>query len=401
MKVVEKKITDIIPYDKNPRINDDAVDFVAKSIKEFGFRVPINVDANNVIITGHTRLKAAIQLGLKTVPVVVCSDLTEEQVKAYRLADNKVSEFALWDEALLNAELAEIEDLNMEDFGFELDFDDDETNEVTEDDYEEEPPEEPKAKFGDVYQLGEHRLMCGDSTDAEMVKCLMGGYKADMVFTDPPYNVAIGDKNKALQTFQKAGRITENLKNDVFSTDEECGEKLWFPAFSNMLKVANDNCSIYVTMPQGGTHMMMMMMMMAKAGWQVKHELIWVKNSPTFSMGRLDYDYQHEPICFGWNKGHKKIGKGKFTKSIWQIDKPKKCDVHPTMKPIELMANALENSSEENDIVLDLFGGSGSTLIACEQLNRKCFMMEYEPKYIDVIINRWEKLTGKKAEKVV
>ena len=145
---------------------------------------------------------------------------------------------------------------------------------------------------------------------------------------------------------------------------------------------------------------MMMMMMMHEAGWQVKHELIWMKSSPTFSMGRLDYDYQHEPICFGWNKSHKKIGKGAFNKSVWCIDKPKKCDVHPTMKPVELVVNAIQNSSEEKDVVLDAFGGSGTTLIACEQTDRRCYTMEYDEHYCDVIIARWEKLTGKQAEKI-
>ena len=220
-----------------------------------------------------------------------------------------------------------------------------------------------------------------------------------MVFTDPPYNVAIGDKNKALNQFSQCDRIERNLDGDTFKTDEECGEKLWKPAFLNMLAMANDRCAIYVTMPQGGTHMMMMMMM-HEAGWQVKHELIWLKSSPTFSMGRLDYDYQHEPICFGWKKSHKKIGGGKYTKSVWEIPKPQKCDLHPTMKPVELVCNALQNSSEQGDIILDLFGGSGTTMIAAEETVRKAFLMEYDEHYCDVIIARWEKLTGRQAEKI-
>jgi DNA modification methylase len=167
-----------------------------------------------------------------------------------------------------------------------------------------------------------------------------------------------------------------------------------------MLNVANDDCALYVTMPQGGTHMMMMMMMIHEAGWQVKHELMWLKNQPTFSMNRLDYDYKHEPILYGWNKKHEFYGNGKFNKSVWEIDKPKKSNLHPTMKPIELIVNAIQNSSKDDDIVLDVFGGSGSTLIACEQTNRRCFMMELDPKYIDVIINRWETFTGQKAVKL-
>lgn len=224
-----------------------------------------------------------------------------------------------------------------------------------------------------------------------------------MIFTDPPYNVAIGSKNKAINDnrvergLKRTKSIEEDIANDKGMTDEEIGQTLWYPAFRNLYNNAKDECAIYVTMPQGGTHMMMKM---AEAQWQVKHELIWVKNSPTFSMGRLDYDYQHEPIVYGWKKKHNFYGKGECNKSIWNIDKPRKCDLHPTMKPVSLVENALRNSSLDHDNILDLFGGSGTTLIACEQLNRKCFMMEFDPHYCDVIIARWEKLTGKKAEKV-
>lgn len=219
-----------------------------------------------------------------------------------------------------------------------------------------------------------------------------------MVFTDPPYNVAIGSKNAFLNSIQKSGRCTEDIANDKGMTDEEIGKTLWLPAFQRMRENAKDSCSIYVTMPQGGTHMMMMMMSVAEAGWQVKHELMWRKNSPTFSMGRLDYDYQHEPILYGWNKTHQFHGKGSQNKSVWEYDKPRKCNLHPTMKPVELIANAILNSTIKGEIVMDLFGGSGSTLIACEQLNRKCYMAELDPHYCDVIIQRWENLTGKKAK---
>ena len=227
----------------------------------------------------------------------------------------------------------------------------------------------------------------------------MDGCKADMVFTDPPYNVAIGSKNAFLNSVQPSERCCEDIANDKGMTDEEIGQQLWFPAFRNMLDVANDVCALYVTMPQGGTHMMMMMMI-HEAGWQVKHELMWLKNSPTFSMNRLDYDYKHEPILYGWNKKHEFYGKGEFNKSVWEYDKPKKCNLHPTMKPIALIANAILNSTKENENVLDVFGGSGSTLMACEETNRRCFMMDLDPKYIDVIIKRWETFTGKKAVKL-
>lgn len=395
----------MIKYDKRNyrKHNDKNKELINKSLKECGAGRSIVIDNDGEIITGNGVYEQAQKLGIKTkivetdgseLVVVKRTDLATDDEKRKQLAvmDNSTSDSSEFDVELLNEDF-EVDTLN--DWGIELEIENLNSQEVVEDEVPEEV--ETRAKRGDIWQLGEHRLMCGDSTSISDVEKLMNGVKADMVFTDPPYNVAIGDKNKALQTFQKAERITENIKNDVFKTDKECGEKLWLPAFKNMILNSNDNCSIYVTMPQGGTHMMMMMMMMNEAGWQVKHELIWVKNSPTFSMGRLDYDYQHEPICFGWNKGHKKIGKGKFTKSIWQIDKPKKCDIHPTMKPIELIENALLNSSELNDYILDLFGGSDSTLIACEQLNRKCYMMELDPHYCDVIIQRWENLTKEKA----
>ena len=242
--------------------------------------------------------------------------------------------------------------------------------------------------------------MCGDSTKAEDMSALMGDDKADMVFTYPPYNVAIGSKNALLNSVLPSGRCCEDIANDKGMSDEEIGETLWLPAFERMRENSKDCCNIYVTMPQGGTHMMMMMMMMMKAGWQVKHELMWEKNSPTFSMGRLDYDYQHEPICYGWNKSHVFYGKGEQNKSIWKFDKPRKCDLHPTMKPIPLVANALLNSSKENDIILDAFGGSGTTIMACEQTKRNARLMEFDPKYVDVIIDRWEKFTGQKAVKL-
>jgi site-specific DNA-methyltransferase (adenine-specific) len=402
MQIVEKSLNELTPYKNNPRKNDNAVDAVAASIKAFGFKVPIVIDKEGVIVCGHTRAKAAKKLKIKTVPCVIADDLTEDEIKAFRLADNKVGELAEWDLPALDVELADI-DFDMGEFGFGL-LDDDYTKpeEVKEDDFDEEPPAEPKAKRGDIYLLGKHRLMCGDSTSAEDVAKLMDGAKADMVFTDPPYNVAIGSKNAVLNQMdhEKRGhRVETEIAFDKGMSDSEVGEQLWKPAFQNMADNAKDDCSIYVTMPQGGTHMMMMMMM-ADACWQVKHELMWLKNQPTFSMGRLDYDYKHEPIMYGWKKTHNFYGKGQFTKSVWEIDKPKESKLHPTMKPIALIANALLNSSVEGNNILDLFGGSGSTLIACEQLNRKCYMMELEPKYVDVIIARWENLTGQKAEKI-
>jgi DNA modification methylase len=201
-----------------------------------------------------------------------------------------------------------------------------------------------------------------------------------------------------LNQFQPSGRCTENIENDTLSVDEL--HSMLLKAFTNVRNVCADDASYYVTSPQGGDLGMMMMMMMKEAGLPIRHVLMWHKNTATFSMGRLDYDYQHEPIFYTWTKKHKFYGKGKFHTSVWDIDKPRKCDLHPTMKPVELVANCIENNSIGGDIVLDVFGGSGTTMIACEQLNRRCYMMELDPHYCDVIIDRWEQFTGKKAEKI-
>jgi DNA modification methylase len=196
--------------------------------------------------------------------------------------------------------------------------------------------------------------------------------------------------------FSKTRKRTQ-IKNDNLNI-KEISEKIWSPSFRNLYEIAKDNCSFYMTMCQGGEQMMMMMKM--NEHWQIKHELIFVKNALVFSMGRLDYDYQHEPILFGWKKKHNFYGKGQFLKSIWQINKPIKSDLHPTMKPVELIENALLNSSNNKDLVIDFFLGSGTTLIACEKLNRRCFGMEIEPIYCDVAVKRWEEFTGRKAELV-
>ena len=378
------QISKLKEYENNPRHNENAVEAVAESIKQFGFKVPIIIDKDNIIVAGHTRKKAAMKLGLKTVPCIVADDLTPEQVKAFRVADNKTAELAEWDFEALEKELEELTEIDMSLFGFD-DFEMEQQTEIVED----EPPEvdeesEPITKLGDIWQLGNHRLVCGDSTDKATVEKLMNGNKADLYLTDPPYNVNYtdGHENK------------RKILNDHFKTDEQCGEELWLPAFNNAREFSNDCCSVYCFMPQGGTQMMMMMMM--KAGWQVKHELIWLKQS--IVLNRADYNYQHEPFLYGWNKTHKFYGKGKFKNtSVWKIDRPTKSKEHPTMKPVELFAEILNNATENGDVVLDTFSGSGTTLIACEQLGRKCRAMELDPKYCDVIIKRWETLTGEKA----
>ena len=394
MKRLEIKylnIKDIKAYNKNPRKNEQAIPFVMESIKQFGFKNPIIIDKNNVIVCGHTRYRSAEKLGIKEIPCVYADDLTEEQVKAFRIADNKVSEKAEWDLDLLNEELDDILNIDMDLLGFdeELDIDDEEQKEIEEVDVPE-PPKVAKTKMGDIYQLGEHRLMCGDSTSKECVDELMDGNKADLLFTDPPYNVSFEDKSKNVLKRQEYSHIeNDNLSMDDFKA-------FLGKVFTNANNSLNDDASYYVFSCQDGDNEMMMMMM-RENGLKCRHQIIWVKEAPVFSMGRLDYDYKHEPILYGWKKKHNFYRKGDQDKSVWEYNRTSN-KLHPTMKPVELIGNALKNSTKQNDLVIDLFGGSGSTLIACEQLNRKCYMMELDPKYCDVIIKRWETLTGGKAE---
>jgi site-specific DNA-methyltransferase (adenine-specific) len=374
----------LVPYINNPRVNDRAIDAVAGSIAEFGFKNPIIVDRNNVIIAGHTRLLAARKLGLEQVPVIRAEDLTEKQVKAFRIADNKTAEFSEWDDELLAMELEGLEDMFT---GFSEDEIDALLNQDgpaggVEDDFEIALPEEPKAKPGDIYQLGKHRLMCGDSTKLEDVQKLMGGEMADMVFTDPPYNV------------DYTGGTNESLKIQNDNMDDSTFYNFLHDAFSCMLEVTKPGGGIYIC--HADSEGVNFRSAMVNAGWLLKQCIIWVKNS--LVMGRQDYHWRHEPILYGWKPGaaHKWYG-GRKQDTVWEVDRPSRNAEHPTMKPIELVARAIRNSSKKDNIVLDTFGGSGSTLIACEQLNRACYTMELDPVYVDVIIDRWEQFTGQEA----
>lgn len=396
MEIVMKRLQDLHPYEKNPRKNDAAVDFVANSIKEFGFKVPIVIDKDGAIVCGHTRYKAAKKLQLAEVPCICADDLTDAQIKAYRLADNKVGEASEWDEDLVEEALESLPEFDMSDFGFDALGDTEPLDDLEEPDEDFEVPQETKIKDGDLYQLGDHRLMCGDSSSSEDFRVLMGGgYLADMVFTDPPYGVAIGSKNAALNKVGLGGRCTEDIEGDTLSADKLY--PILKAAMENCRKSCKDDASYYVTSPQGGD-LGLMMMMMKDAGLPVRHILIWAKNCATFSLGRLDYDYQHEPIFYTWTKSHHNYRNGKFRTTIWTIDKPRHCDLHPTMKPVELVANCMADTTKEGDIVLDAFGGSGTTIIAAEQMGRRAIVMEKDPKCVDVIIKRWEEMTGKKAE---
>lgn len=395
MNIEKANINDLISPDWNPRqITEEELKKLETSLNEFGYIEPIIVNEVNMhIVGGNQRCKALKQLGYTEVDVVYVHIEDIHKEKACNVALNKIS--GDWDSDKLKVVLEEIElspiDVSLTGFD-EIELTEMEIKEpvdVDEDDFEVPSEEEVEVTVnnGDLYRLGNHYLLCGDATNEADVLKLMGNTKCDLFLTDPPYNVNYTD-----------GHDNERkIMNDHWDSDEEAGEKLWRPAFDNAYKVANEYCSVYCFMPQGGTHMMMMMMM--KASWQVKHELIWVKQS--LVLGRQDYNYQHEPILYGWGNKHKFYGKGQFaTTSVWNFDRPTQSKEHPTMKPLELLGEILLNATIESDVVLDLFGGSGSTLIACEQLNRNCYMMELDPYYCQVIINRWEQYTGEKAEKI-
>lgn len=419
MLIKQIAINELRDYENNPRINEQAVDAVAESILEFGFKVPIIIDSNNVIIAGHTRKKASEKLGLEEVPCIIADDLTPEQVKAFRLADNKTAELAEWDMDKLGLELEALQalDIDMTVFGFDEDIFGVE-KQATDDGFDaEEALEdivEPITQLGDIWQLGEHRLICGDCTDKATIERLMDGDKADLLLTDPPYNVAV--ENSEGMTIQnddmEASQFKEFLQKSFSRADEHLKEGgafyIWHAESEG---TAFRNACAHVE-------------------WQIRQCLIWVKNS--FNFGRQDYQWKHEPCLYGWKSGaghyfiddrtqstviEDKIDINKLKKeemkellielmkeslptTVIHEDKPLKNTDHPTMKPIKLMSRLITNSSRKKENVLDIFGGSGSTLIACEQLNRRCFMSEIDPKYCDVIIKRWETLTGKQAEKV-
>lgn len=380
MEIKNIKLDELIPYEKNPRLNDKAVKYVAESIKEFGFKVPIVIDKNNVIVAGHTRYKASIELGLTEVPCIVANDLTEEQVKAFRLADNKVGEIAEWDFNLLAEELQGIDDLDMEAFGFEMPKNDEE---VEEDEYDVELPKEPKSKLGQVYKLGRHRLMCGDSTKAEDVSKLMDGVKADMLLTDPPYNVAYegGTKDKL------------KLKNDNMS-DEKFRQFLT-EAFSRANEVMKEGAVFYIWHADSEGYNFRGACF--NIGWKVRQCLIWNKNSMV--LGRQDYQWKHEPCLYGWKEGASHLwATDRKQTTVLDFDRPNRNAEHPTMKPVKLFDYLIKNNTKSEDVVLDLFAGSGTTIIACEQNKRTGYVMELDPKYVDVIIDRWETLTSEKAE---
>jgi DNA modification methylase len=396
MQITEVAVEALIPYAKNSRTHDDAqVAQIAASIKEFGWTNPILVDGDKGIIAGHGRLMAARKLGLTKVPVIELKDMTEAQKKAYVIADNKLAMNAGWDMDFLKLELQDLEDA---DFDLSLTgFDDKEldallapeiTEGLTDEDSVPDIPKEPITKLGDIYILGNHRLMCGDSTSTDAVDNLLEFGKADMVFTDPPYNMDFtggihADGSKSFNA--KHGGI----KNDKMSKTEA---ENFFDAINSII-YAYCVGAFYITFYRLG--ICEYWKSLERTNLKVRSLIIWDKGNHTLS--NSDYMSKYEPIFYGWTGDNHNFYGGNNGMDIWEIKRTAKNDLHPTMKPVELIEKALEDASKPNNVVLDLFGGSGSTLIACEKMGRKARLMELDPKYCDVIVKRWEEFTGKKA----
>ena len=377
---IKIKTEDLIPYENNPRHNEEAVPDVAESIRQCGDLDPIEVDENNVILSGHTRLLALQQQGFTETDVIRYTGLTEDQKKKYRLLANKTGEKATWDLAKLAEELDDL-DFDGFDFGFDLDLENvEEEPEVYDDDYDPNPPEEPKSKRGDIYQLGRHRLMCGDSTSVTDVEALCGGRQMDILITDPPYNV------------NYEGGTGMKIQND--NMEDEQFRQFLRDAFLTADTVMKPGATFYIWHAdsegynfRGACH---------DIGWNVRQCLIWAKNS--LVLGRQDYQWKHEPCLYGWKDGagHNWYNDRKQT-TVLEFDRPSRSAEHPTMKPVPLFDYQIKNSSKKGDAVLDLFGGSGTTIVCCEQNGRDAYLMEIDPRYTDVIIDRYEKLTGDKA----
>jgi DNA modification methylase len=391
MIVTDMPVESLVPYARNPRNNTAAIDAVKASIAEFGFRQPIVVDEKMVVIVGHTRLEAAKALGLKTVPVHVAEGLSPAQAKAYRLMDNRSHENAEWDDELLRLEFG---DLRLDDFdlaltGFvseELDklLGAEQIDGLTDADEAPPVPEQPVSKPGDLWILGDHRVLCGDSTVMTDVEKLMAGQLADMSFSDAPYNVDYGNSAK-----DKMRGKDRRILNDALG---EGFYQFLYDACVNLLLVTKGAC--YLSMSSSELDTLQRAFKAAGGKWSTF--IIWAKN--TFTLGRADYQRQYEPILYGWRDGSQHYWCGARDQGdVWFVDKPRVNDLHPTMKPVELVERAIANSSKSRDIVLDLFGGSGTTLIAAERTGRSARLMELDPKYVDVIVQRWQDYTGNKA----
>lgn len=353
---------------------------MVESINQCGYIAPIIVDEDGVILAGHTRYKALVKLGREAVECIVKEGLTEEQKKKYRLLDNKTNELADWDLSLLAEELDGL------DFGsLDLDWgiaEEKEKAEVIDDGYDKPAPEVPRAKHGDVWQLGRHRLMCGDSTKPEDVEKLMGGTKADLLLTDPPYNV------------DYTGKTADALKIQNDKLEDSAFREFLKAAFSCALDAMKPGACFYIW--HADSEGANFRIAAKEAGLETRQCLIWCKNS--IVMGRQDYHWKHEPCLYGWKEGAAHLWAADRKQStILNFDRPTRNDLHPTMKPIPLFDYQICNNTKGGDIVLDLFAGSGTMLMACEQNGRVGYSMEFDPRYVDVIIDRWETFTGEKA----
>ena len=393
-KIEQWPTAKLLPYARNARTHsDEQVAQIAASIAEFGFTNPILAGADGVIVAGHGRLAAAHKLGLALVPVVVLEHLSPTQRRALVIADNRIAENAGWDEAMLRIELVTLQD---DDFDVSLTgFDADALAELladedgngdgeTDDDAVPEITETPISRPGDVWLLGGHRLLCGDSTKAECFEQLLQGAQVDMVFTDPPYNVNYANTAKDKMRGTNRAILNDNLGDGFYD----------FLLAALTPTIANCRGGIYVAM--SSSELDVLQSAFREAGGKWSTFVIWAKN--TFTLGRSDYQRQYEPILYGWPEGATRHWCGDRDQSdVWQIKKPHKNDLHPTMKPVELVERAIRNSSRPGNVVLDPFGGSGTTLIAAEKSGRLARLIELDPKYVDVIVRRWQDWTGKQA----
>jgi len=401
VKIVLFGVDKIKEYSNNAKEHPkEQVQQIADSIKEFGFNDPIAIDENNIIIAGHGRLLAAKLLEMKKVPVIQLFHMNENQKRAYILAHNKITMNSGFNLDLLKTELEFIDmsSLDITTTGFNLE-DIEELGigaiELPTDLADNLPNDIGKIviKKGDVIELGanfEHKILCADSTKEQSFLKLLGDKKVDMVFTDPPYGVSYSSKNHFLNKLTKGNRNQRNIENDDLSVEDL--EVFLVKVFKNIYNVLADYSSYYITSPQGGELLFSMLNAMKEAKIPLRHMIIWNKNNHV--LGRVDYMYKHEPILFGWKKHHKFYKKGQFTKSVWDIAKPHSSKLHPTMKPVELVENAILNSTKGKMIVFDAFLGSGTTLIACENNGRYCYGIEFEEHYIQVIIERYVQYTS-------
>ena len=389
MQIKTVKISEIRPHPKNPRVHpDSAIEKLERSIKEFGWTNPILVSADGYILAGHARLKAAEKAGIEEVPVIYLP-LEGAKAEAYLIADNRLQDETDWDMPKLKDLLQELDtgEFDLELTGFDMDEIEDlmtqfyVPEEIIEDEVPE-PPEEAITKPGNLWLLGRHRLLCGDATKKEDVERLMDGKKADSLITDPPYGVDYSGKNEFLNKFDKGNRIQKPITNDAITDYRK-----FFSDFMGLAPLAEYN-TVYIFM--SGKELHSLRLALDDCGYSCGDYLVWVKNNHV--LGRKDYNAKHEFIVYGWKGKHKFYGG--FSTTILEFDRPLRSDLHPTMKPIPLLAKLINDGSPAKGKVYDPFGGSGSTLIACEQLNRICYMMEIDPVYCDVIVQRYINLKG-------